>query len=178
MRLTKLTLIWVLGLLTLFYACDKDPKPQEPSCSDGILNNGESGVDCGGPCAPCPPFTGQVFFAIFNGELTNFNQVQVAYGDTIHIAATTDSVQVNLIFKNLTVPDETSQLNPLIYGIMPLVTYNDVEYTQFDSTYTVVVLTKNENNKLSGLFQLRLPHGLNNMDTLRVINGTFENLPY
>ncbi|MFH1161799.1 MAG: hypothetical protein V1696_00780 [Candidatus Jorgensenbacteria bacterium] len=24
-----------------------------PSCSDGILNGDEAGVDCGGPCAPC-----------------------------------------------------------------------------------------------------------------------------
>ncbi|CAF4406047.1 unnamed protein product, partial [Rotaria sordida] len=23
-----------------------------PSCSDGILNQGEADVDCGGPCAP------------------------------------------------------------------------------------------------------------------------------
>ncbi len=25
-----------------------------PSCSDGIQNQGETAVDCGGPCAPCP----------------------------------------------------------------------------------------------------------------------------
>jgi hypothetical protein len=25
-----------------------------PSCSDGIQNQGETGVDCGGPCSPCP----------------------------------------------------------------------------------------------------------------------------
>jgi PGF-pre-PGF domain-containing protein len=25
-----------------------------PSCSDGIQNQGETGVDCGGPCDPCP----------------------------------------------------------------------------------------------------------------------------
>ncbi|MFZ1679322.1 MAG: GEVED domain-containing protein [Saprospiraceae bacterium] len=24
-----------------------------PTCNDGILNQGETGVDCGGPCAPC-----------------------------------------------------------------------------------------------------------------------------
>jgi hypothetical protein len=26
----------------------------EPSCSDGIQNQRETGVDCGGPCQPCP----------------------------------------------------------------------------------------------------------------------------
>lgn len=24
-----------------------------PSCNDGIQNQGETGVDCGGPCSPC-----------------------------------------------------------------------------------------------------------------------------
>ncbi|SHI91247.1 di-heme oxidoredictase family protein [Aquimarina spongiae] len=31
---------------------DPDPDPQ-PSCNDGIQNQGETDVDCGGPCAPC-----------------------------------------------------------------------------------------------------------------------------
>ncbi len=26
-----------------------------PTCNDGIQNQGETGVDCGGPCAACPP---------------------------------------------------------------------------------------------------------------------------
>lgn len=26
----------------------------KPTCSDGIRNQGEGGVDCGGPCDPCP----------------------------------------------------------------------------------------------------------------------------
>ena len=25
-----------------------------PTCTDGIQNQGETGIDCGGPCAPCP----------------------------------------------------------------------------------------------------------------------------
>ena len=26
-----------------------------PTCSDGIANQGETGIDCGGPCSACPP---------------------------------------------------------------------------------------------------------------------------
>lgn len=26
----------------------------QPTCSDGIQNQGETGIDCGGPCLPCP----------------------------------------------------------------------------------------------------------------------------
>ena len=29
-------------------------KPTLPSCSDKIQNQGEAGVDCGGPCSLCP----------------------------------------------------------------------------------------------------------------------------
>jgi hypothetical protein len=31
------------------------PSCGAPTCSDGIQNQGETGVDCGGPCAACPP---------------------------------------------------------------------------------------------------------------------------
>jgi len=37
-----------------------------PSCSDGIQNQGETGIDCGGPCAPCPSCTD----GIQNGDET------------------------------------------------------------------------------------------------------------
>ena len=30
-----------------------------PTCSDGIMNQGETGIDCGGPCGPCPTPTVQ-----------------------------------------------------------------------------------------------------------------------
>ncbi len=31
------------------------PCPPTPTCSDGIQNQGETGIDCGGPCPVCPP---------------------------------------------------------------------------------------------------------------------------
>jgi cysteine-rich repeat protein len=34
--------------------CDACPS-SEPPCSDGIMNQGETGVDCGGPCDACLP---------------------------------------------------------------------------------------------------------------------------
>src|SRR5690606_34810781 len=30
------------------------PCPACPTCDDGIQNQGETGVDCGGPCPACP----------------------------------------------------------------------------------------------------------------------------
>jgi hypothetical protein len=35
---------------------DVAPDAPQPTCLDGIQNGSEEGVDCGGPCPPCPPF--------------------------------------------------------------------------------------------------------------------------
>jgi hypothetical protein len=42
-----------IGTLT-FYACKKDSDDSTAaSCTDGIQNQSETGIDCGGPCAAC-----------------------------------------------------------------------------------------------------------------------------
>ncbi len=54
-RLAKriiLFLVFLAFLILLFLVGYLFLKP-EPTCSDGIQNQGEKGVDCGGPCAPC-----------------------------------------------------------------------------------------------------------------------------
>ncbi len=45
-----------LFLLSFFItSCLNDDNLIPPNCFDGILNNGEFDVDCGGTCDPCPP---------------------------------------------------------------------------------------------------------------------------
>jgi hypothetical protein len=46
----------VLLIALLFVTCKKkssDDSTPTPTCSDGIQNQGETGVDCGGPCTAC-----------------------------------------------------------------------------------------------------------------------------
>ncbi|MFK7757043.1 MAG: hypothetical protein AB8B53_08955 [Flavobacteriales bacterium] len=46
----------ILLLSFLVTSCLNDDNLIPPNCNDGILNNGEFDVDCGGPnCDPCPP---------------------------------------------------------------------------------------------------------------------------
>lgn len=38
----------------------------EETCYDGALNNGEEGIDCGGPCVPCDTTVGTCFDGVLN----------------------------------------------------------------------------------------------------------------
>ncbi len=42
----------LVGLSVSSQSC-KEEEP-DPTCTDGIMNGEEEGVDCGGPCAACP----------------------------------------------------------------------------------------------------------------------------
>jgi len=69
------------GFATLAYVCNRTGNstltwttvncssgvPACPTCTDGIQNQGETGVDCGGPCPAC---TGSCFDGIQNGTET------------------------------------------------------------------------------------------------------------
>ncbi|MGA9326996.1 MAG: hypothetical protein WCE57_06570 [Salegentibacter sp.] len=50
----KRLFISAFALFTLaITGCSSDNAPMEPTCSDGIQNGDETGVDCGGSCLPC-----------------------------------------------------------------------------------------------------------------------------
>lgn len=48
----RLIYLIVIGSLTLTSSCNKDE-----TCSDGIQNGDETGIDCGGSCSPCSTST-------------------------------------------------------------------------------------------------------------------------
>lgn len=43
------TVLTIFALIFILNACSK-----EGTCTDGIQNNGEQGIDCCGECEPCP----------------------------------------------------------------------------------------------------------------------------
>jgi len=49
----KISLIYLLILIIIAGGIYLLIKPKLPSCSDGIQNQGEAGIDCGGPCPLC-----------------------------------------------------------------------------------------------------------------------------
>ena len=67
MKKTIISLMLGLSTLAFVTSCtDDDTIPtNEPTCSDGIQNGTETGVDCGGTCTPCEAETVEL-----NGDLT------------------------------------------------------------------------------------------------------------
>jgi photosystem II stability/assembly factor-like uncharacterized protein len=69
-------LLIVVLIIASFFSCkksSKDTNPNSPSpCFDGVQNNGETGVDCGGPCTACA----KQWTAISSGTSADLYSVQ------------------------------------------------------------------------------------------------------
>lgn len=63
------------GCQGTYTVCDDACTPACPTCSDGTQNQGETGIDCGGPCLPCPVCHVGVDYAISNATLDCTGQV-------------------------------------------------------------------------------------------------------
>lgn len=51
MKLIRLFFLAMVAISISFVACKKED--DKATCSDGVQNQGETGIDCGGPCAAC-----------------------------------------------------------------------------------------------------------------------------
>ncbi|MBN2014313.1 MAG: hypothetical protein JW778_03955 [Candidatus Altiarchaeota archaeon] len=60
-----------------------------PSCSDGIQNQGEEGVDCGGPCEPCKTTTTKATTTTLKTEKTTSTSTMIGATTTTVIQTTT-----------------------------------------------------------------------------------------
>lgn len=68
----RLTIIFVYaGILLLFIAVFYFMSKTDPTCSDGKRNQGEEGIDCGGPCRPCP-------------EVITLNSLEIGSSEWVH----------------------------------------------------------------------------------------------
>lgn len=50
MQQLKIKLLVFLAFLVVYYSC---LPPERNPCTDGVMNNDEIGIDCGGACSPC-----------------------------------------------------------------------------------------------------------------------------
>ncbi len=138
------------------------------------MNNGETGVDCGGPCPPCEIPEVTTFSAVFDGTISYFSLLEASYDGTFYLHGQNDSIKIWLRFDNIENPAEGEHPWPLLDLGEPIVEYNGTNYTEF-APNSVVLVTENANNKITGYFHLNLLLG---GDTLKVGGGNFSNVNY
>lgn len=75
---------------------EKSTSTTTPSCTDGIQNQGEAGIDCGGPCSSCPGILcfgdgSNKYFPLTKNNNWHYNvgtttdSLSITVEDTIHI---------------------------------------------------------------------------------------------
>lgn len=169
MKHRKLAAIVITGML-LTAACKKKDPEIDP-CLNGQLDAGETAVDCGGSCAPCPqtdyPHAG--FTA--NGTARSASIHDLTYNNGWQLHAGTDSISLILNLGNDGTVG-TYQMSPSGSSAV----YNGTAYPTLATGIYSISEHNQTDEKLSGYFQgkfVRVPG-----DTLYITNGYFEYLPY
>jgi hypothetical protein len=169
--MTKLFNI-LLGFSMLLSSACKEEKPTINPCMNGVLDAGETAIDCGGSCGSCPNAEYPSMFAQFNGisqqvidkSLVHENDEWLLSG-SIH----QDTLQFQLNFGS----NGAVGLYPLT-AVHTTCTYQGNSYT-FAGGFGAISAHNLTSHKLSGHFQAKFGR---NLDTIRIMNGDFEFLSY
>ncbi len=144
-----------------------------PSCSDGILNQGESGVDCGGPCPDC---FSEKMTAKINGDDFAANLV-AGFLDEGNIEFQSDQSQERQMF--FVAPGTvTTGTYDLVNNVPFSALYGELfEGEYITETGTMEITAHNTDlNQLSGTFEftaVQYDFGVP-VDTVRVTEGIFS----
>lgn len=170
MQWRRLPVIVITGLV-LTAGCNKEEEVTIDPCLNGQLDAGETAVDCGGSCGPCP-VTDYPYAGFTAGGVTGIASVkQLSYnnGWTLNVATDSISLQLNL-GNNGAVGTYTMSASGSSANV------DGVNYNTLASGVFSISEHNTTTHKLSGFFQgkfVRVPG-----DTLYVTNGFFEYLPY
>ncbi len=204
MKMKKIlnTLLFGLFVSAIIVACTKaeETTPDHPanppaSCNDGILNQGEYKVDCGGPCSNCSKSVSMkievdsIWLADSVNTRGGWEADKIYFSDSIYdgdfyFAAIDSQFNAQHHYRGLYFIIDS--LYPEVRGIYE---FQDIEgfYTHFIlnpgtaelSSGIVKVTNADTVNKLiSGSFEFHTePFGIDNY-RVEIIEGAFNDLPY
>ena len=177
MNKVRISSLYILMFFLVFVSCNKEEDTN--TCEDGLLSPGELGVDCGGPCPPCPdPLPTPFAYAKINGSETQFsNYTLEKYDDWV------------LNFKNDTIDITINLGDGDSLGVRPLKsqfskgTFYSLTYDILSSGISLFTNINHQNNTLSLYFEAKFtldPNSpnFNSMDSLFISEGDFENIPW
>jgi len=165
-----------------FSSCDKDDDDDDPvaTCSDGILNQDETAIDCGGVCSACAET--MVVLATIDGTAwkSETNPTVTSSGGSITIVADHESNGSRL---EITVDGTTAGTysgNDISMEYKPQASGGNEIFVAGTSNTKEVVITEASGGKLSGTFSgdLMLLTTNPNPTTISITAGEFNELSY
>ena len=165
-----LSLFFVILLLT--FSCKKKNDDVD-LCKNGFKDIGETGVDCGGSCGPCPLVYMPNAYMRINGEPVTFaNKSITEQNGNWFLNCFNDTIQIQF------------NLGPDIsvgnYQMLPTNNFavvNGLSYTLITNGNVGIYVNSTSTQRINGLFQTKFYHtGM--VDTLFVTNGEFVDLQY
>ena len=163
----------IIAILTFNYGCttkEQSTVAPQPTCSDQIQNQGELGVDCGGPCNACPgKMTAKVDGVAW---VSGGNVTSSTNNNSIIILAGNGTSTISLIYTGSFVPG-TFPLNSAIYS-------ETLTQTNYLATSGSITFSSwNEQNEVvSGSFSFTGIESSGTGQTKSITDGHFEFVPY
>ena len=113
------------GVPVIFYEYEED-MPGYESCTDGIQNQDETGIDCGGVCAPCPPPE------TCNDGIMNQDETGIDYGGVCGTGTPVAAPAQNFTDNNLDNVDDFSGLDDT--GSIPVASPGGADSSTYDAS--------------------------------------------
>lgn len=196
-KFSKLSFAFILAFIlaagvVIYSGCSKDDNKPAATCSDGIQNQGETGVDCGGPCTacatcsdgiqnqgetgvdcggPCSPCATASLTATIDGApfTATFIQAQLLSGMLV-IQATNGSKTLSLVHSGAlatgTYTLQSVSTNYATSSITCLCTTSSITFTTFNTT----------TQKVSGTFYFNCTDASSTAHS--ITSGSFANIGY
>ena len=156
-------------ILLVIISCKKEEEVD--LCSDGFQSIGETGIDCGGACAPCPEVVVPYAEGDINGESTPFNLKSLTRPDKWYFNFGNDSINIVLNFGS----GDSLGTRPLsLTGNSA--SYNGQSYSTFLGGDVLFTNIDHTNNRLSGFCEAQFRAAVG--DTLKIENVEFSDISW
>lgn len=164
----KLLNILLVASILIAISCNKKEEPTINPCANGVKDNGEEDIDCGGPCKACYHYP-YLIFTYRNMSIQCDNKTLSYINNEWILEASFDTISFQINFGsngNEGTYNITAQNSFAIGGQLPY---------QFVSG-TIGIGDHDEINRyMKGNFEASFAH---NFDTIKLEDGQFEYLQY
>ncbi|MCF8298451.1 MAG: hypothetical protein K9J13_12965 [Saprospiraceae bacterium] len=171
----------VLTVIAVSLSCNKKTEEEDPepvaTCSDGIQNQGEVYIDCGGPCPACPSLTCKVDGVDWTADISSITSG--FFGSVLNLQGgqSANSSSILIGYMGVQVTGNEYPLDDARYTI------NGVDYlmtgpgTSGKVTFSTFINEADPpQHIIEGTFYFTVKDGSGN--TVNVTNGVFTNIEY